>query len=636
MEDRGKKKHIDDVESFQTAIWKSLFTALDKNPHAIFLFDQNLHILALNESAERLSQLINDSRIETGNLFLDAFPPMAHTQLLRAIQPGLQGEVSTLEFEFSTDKGLIPYSLTFSPLKPGEGQAVAILCVAVERTQPNLPHSAIPVKQAPVDAQISLRTAALEETNRKLQLEIERRLDAEKALRTSELFFRQNFQGLPDPTLIWSKDSVGEIRLEAANEAAASLIKSRVQDLTGLTLEDFYSHALQFISLVQKAFTTGDTRHIELLFTSNFIRDEKWVLCDFIRLSDQHVLNILRDITPEKDRQKIDEDTRNQIELLRQAMTAFTSVLNLEQVFKNVLEYLKKLIPHDRVILFLLEGAYLRVRATSGFSENEDPIDTLIPAQNPQFEAINRNRVPIFLTNAKEYRPFESLGPLNCGKAWLGVPLLGHGQVLGYLSIYAQNSAIYENEHTRLAEIFANEASIAIENARLFQQVQQLAVTDELSGYYNRRYFYELVDLELARSKRYDHPVSLLMIDLDHFKEVNDKYGHATGDQVLRNICDQIRHAVRESDILGRHGGEEFVLLLPETSLDKAIEVAERLCRMIEAHRVRVDGIELSITVSIGAAAIGTECSDSDQLFQHADQAMYLAKQAGRNQVKSV
>jgi len=115
---------------------------------------------------------------------------------------------------------------------------------------------------------------------------------------------------------------------------------------------------------------------------------------------------------------------------------------------------------------------------------------------------------------------------------------------------------IYESSQTRLAEIFANEASIAIENARLFQQVQQMAITDELTCAYNRRYFFELVDLELARSRRYNHPVSLLMIDVDLFKTINDRYGHATGDQVLKAICAEIDGAVRESDTLGRYGGE--------------------------------------------------------------------------------
>jgi len=632
MSDREKGFHIDDIKFFQATAWRRLFASLDSNPQAFILFDEKLKILALNKRAEEFFSGALSYLQSIDKPFLDGFPQTAHAQLLDAIQPALDGNISHLDYEFSTSRGQASYSMVFSPLLPMDGPVTGILCSVTAKME-NEPGGIGPslIFTGP-GAQRDPHATALEEINRQLRQDIEQHLEIESNLQANELFFRQSFHGLPDPILIWLKDSEGEIRLAMANQAAADLIGSRVQDLTGLTLDDFYAHALPFISLVQNAFTDGDTRQVELRFTSNLTEDEKWVLCDFIRLSEQHVMNILRDISREKDRQRIDEDTRNQIELLRLAMTAFTSVLNIDQVLKNVLEYLEKLIPNDRVILFLLEGADLQVRATRGFPREDDPVDLMLPAQNPQFEAINRNRLPLFLTNARDYRPFESLGALNCGKSWLGVPLLSHGQILGYLSIYAAEAGLYDSSHTRLAEIFANEASIAIENARLFQQVQQLAVTDELSGFYNRRYFYELLDMELARSKRYNRPVSLLVIDLDHFKQVNDRYGHATGDQVLKKICEAIRRVVRESDILGRHGGEEFVLLLPETPVDRALEVADRLCHMVAANPVEVDQIRIDVTISIGVSAAGPGCMDSDSLFRCADHAMYQSKQAGRNQ----
>lgn len=632
MSDREKGFHIDDIKFFQATAWRRLFASLDSNPQAFILIDEKLSVLALNKRAVDFFSDVNNNLVSIDQPFLDGFPHTAHTQLVSAIQPALQGNVSCLDYEFSTSRGLASFSLLFSPLVPADEPVIAILCSVTANPKVDREKVNAPPETSRSGLQRDTHTAALEEVNRQLRQEIEQHLEVESDLQANELFFRQSFHGLPDPILIWRKDHEGEIRLAMANQAAADLIGSRVEDLTGLTLDDFYSHALHFISLVQNAFTDSDTRQVELRFTSNLTEVEKWVLCDFIRLSNQLVMNILRDISREKDRQRIDEDTRNQIELLRLAMTAFTSVLNIDQVLKNVLEFLEKLIPNDRVMLFLLEGADLQVRATRGFPREEDPVDLMLPAQNPQFEAINRNRLPLFLTNAREYRPFESLGALNCGKSWLGVPLLSHGQLLGYLSIYAAEAGLYDSSHTRLAEIFANEASIAIENARLFQQVQQLAVTDELSGFYNRRYFYELLDMELARSKRYNRPVSLLVIDLDHFKEVNDRYGHATGDLVLKKICEAIHRVVRESDILGRHGGEEFVLLLPETPVDRALEVADRLCHMVAANPVEVDQIRIDVTISIGVAAAGPGCMDSDGLFRCADHAMYQAKQAGRNQ----
>ncbi len=625
--------HSDEIRSFQAEAWKSVVAALDTNPHAFFLFGEDLHLMALNASARQLAIRINETPVAVGNLLLDAFPPLAHSQLMKAIRACFQGGGETLDFEFSTENGMIRHSLIFTPLTPKDGLVPAALCLAVE--QSGLDFSNLIARQEPIDARISGQAAAVEESNRRLQQDISHRLSENPDFQTGEAFFRENFEGLPDPTLVWRGDPQGEIRLAAANQAAAKFFGGESQHLIGLTLEDFYSHALQFIGLVQDAFSGTNTRHIELRFTCELMQEETWVLCDFIRLSDRHVLNILRDITPEKDRQRIDDDNRNLVELLRQAMTAFTSVLNLDQVMDNVLEYLQKVIPHDRVLLFLVDGDQLLVAATRGFANDDDPLGASVSEKNPQYEAINRNRTPLFLSNAKDYKPFESLGSLNAGKSWLGVPLLGRGQVLGYLSIYSDHPGIYESGQTQLAEIFANEASIAIENARLFQQVQQMAITDELTCAYNRRYFFELVDLELARSRRYNHPVSLLMIDVDLFKTINDRYGHAAGDQVLRDLCGQIDKAVRESDTLGRYGGEEFVLLLPETPLDKAAEVAERLRRMIENYRVKVDGLEISVTLSIGVGAIGPDCKDTDTLVRRADRAMYRAKEAGRNRVSS-
>jgi diguanylate cyclase (GGDEF)-like protein len=531
--------------------------------------------------------------------------------------------------------GSSPWSLYFSPLIAPAGQVPSVLLNIVEAQNSGQTEIWLRRQQEQVDEQVMLRTAALEESNRQLRREIEKLLKSDVEANASEPFFWQNFLNLPDPILIWGKDDEGEIRLVFANQAAANLSNSQVDDMTGLLLEDFYVNSMQFTGLVETAFSAGKSRQEEFSFVSHVTQDQKWVTCDCIRLSELFVLNILRDISQQKNRQQMDETARNQIELLRQAMTAFTSVLNMEQVLKNVLEYLQKLIPYDRVILYMLDGSKLHVQAAGGFSPANDPLDLEITARNPQFEAINRNRTPLFLPNALEYRPFESLGPLNCGQSWLGVPLLGHGQVLGYLSIYSDTPALYGSEHTRLAEIFANEASIAIENARLFEQVQLLAVTDELTGFYNRRYFYELVEMELARARRYHHATSLILMDIDYFKAVNDRFGHTTGDLVLKELCGQIRRAVRESDILGRHGGEEFVLLLPETPRDKAIEAAERLRALVESHPIRSGENEINITISLGVATVSEACNTADGLFGCADTAMYQAKQAGRNKVSA-
>jgi diguanylate cyclase (GGDEF)-like protein/PAS domain S-box-containing protein len=161
----------------------------------------------------------------------------------------------------------------------------------------------------------------------------------------------------------------------------------------------------------------------------------------------------------------------------------------------------------------------------------------------------------------------------------------------------------------------------------------ELATTDGLTGLFNRRRFMELAEAELGRARRYRRPMTMLMMDIDHFKRVNDTHGHDVGDEVLRELARVSRAALREPDILGRLGGEEFGVLLPETADGPALEVAERLRRAIENTPIATAAGELRITVSIGAAASDTDGESVAGLLKRADVALYEAKQAGRNRV---
>ncbi|HSO82908.1 diguanylate cyclase [Thiocapsa sp.] len=170
-------------------------------------------------------------------------------------------------------------------------------------------------------------------------------------------------------------------------------------------------------------------------------------------------------------------------------------------------------------------------------------------------------------------------------------------------------------------------------NARLFQQVRVLADTDPLTELLNRRRFSELAEVEFARAKRYSTPIAVIMLDIDHFKQVNDTYGHAVGDQVLKAISERLR-AVRVSDILARYGGEELVALCPETNAREAERFAERLRLALQQHAVETTEGPLQIPASIGVAMLEGGVENLDALIDRADQALYAAKSAGRNCVR--
>ena len=351
------------------------------------------------------------------------------------------------------------------------------------------------------------------------------------------------------------------------------------------------------------------------------------------RLDEHHGLSLFRDITAEKEKLLNEENSRTQTEHLRQAMTTFTSVLNLGELQTRVLSSLRNLISYDKALLFFLEQERVTCVAEAGFGEEKVLVGKHLLASNPQFEALNRNRVPLYLSNAQDYRPFISLGEFNCGKSWLGVPLISHGQIIGYISIYNDLPDLYSSRDADLALTFASEAAIAFENANLFEQLQKMATLDGLTEIYNRRYFFELAEIELRRTRRYQKNLSLVMLDIDNFKRVNDEFGHSYGDKVLQKISQCMREEMRDLDLVGRYGGEEFIILLPETSLEDALEAAERLRKAIEGNsEINPQGQSI-VTVSLGVAGLEGDTRTFDDLIQQADKALYRAKQAGKNQV---
>ncbi len=169
----------------------------------------------------------------------------------------------------------------------------------------------------------------------------------------------------------------------------------------------------------------------------------------------------------------------------------------------------------------------------------------------------------------------------------------------------------------------------------LLEKVEVMAVTDPLTGLYNRRRFYEALKKEFAAAKRYHHPLTCLMLDIDYFKRINDEYGHAMGDEVLKEIGKILSSSLREVDIPARYGGEEFVILFPHTPKDKAIVVAERIMDKIRKTRFKHGGKEVSLTVSIGIASTeNIEDGSDDDLVRYADSALYIAKEKGRNRLE--
>ena len=215
----------------------------------------------------------------------------------------------------------------------------------------------------------------------------------------------------------------------------------------------------------------------------------------------------------------------------------------------------------------------------------------------------------------------------------LAVPLRTSGAVVGVLALYrgADERPFDDNDEDALGTL-AGQASIALENVHLHREAERLSTTDPLTGVWNFRYLSMSLAREIERSTRFDRPLAVLMLDLDHFKQVNDVYGHARGDAVLRELAERVQEQIREVDTFARYGGEEFVVVLPETTLEGAAQLAERICVAVRREPFRSEGEEpLTVTVSIGGAAFPEHGSSPATLMRAADKALYEAKGQGRD-----
>jgi diguanylate cyclase (GGDEF)-like protein/PAS domain S-box-containing protein len=342
----------------------------------------------------------------------------------------------------------------------------------------------------------------------------------------------------------------------------------------------------------------------------------------------------ITDITERVNFERNAEKAKVQAEALQEAMAELSSQLDLSQVLRRILLSLRKILAFDSATLFLKVDDQLKVVAARGFKNTSRLIDKTFPADNMLLNAIQKLEKPIILEDAQADPRFAGWEGANSVRGWLGVPLIRRGQFLGFLTIDSYSVGAYHDEDALIAQTFADEAAIMIENARLYEKAQQMATFDALTGIHNRRYFFEEASKEFKRNQRYGNHLSVIMIDIDHFKLINDRFGHAAGDKVLIQFVDRVKKQVRSSDILARYGGEEFSILLPETGLDQARQFAERIREEVAFQPFNTGEAETYITISLGVAEYTEDVTQLDELIGRSDKAMYEAKQFGRNRVR--
>jgi diguanylate cyclase (GGDEF)-like protein len=215
----------------------------------------------------------------------------------------------------------------------------------------------------------------------------------------------------------------------------------------------------------------------------------------------------------------------------------------------------------------------------------------------------------------------------------LALPLIANEEPLGaaLISFHARHS--FNAREIAMGEQAAGQIALAVYKVRLLEELQRQAIVDELTGVYNYRGLRELGKREVERAQRFERPLSALFFDIDHFRAFNNRYSHAVGNLVLRSVAQQALANVRSVDFVSRFGGEEFVVLIPETELAAAVKIAERLRTSVAETQVETKYGPLSVTISLGVAELTADVPDLDALLDNANRAEHQAKEQGRNRV---
>jgi len=338
-----------------------------------------------------------------------------------------------------------------------------------------------------------------------------------------------------------------------------------------------------------------------------------------------------------------DEKHRSEeLKALNRIGIAINADRDFDRVLETIFEQCKSIIDLDTFYLALYDAEKEELRFPI-FNDGDERI-TMAPrsiASNPGISGrIIKNRTSLSMPDASIPEVQQSLGVVRAGgipsRAYIGVPLMYGDKVLGVMSVQSRQPNAYTAHQVQLMETIAAQSAIAIENARLNGELQHMSITDGLTGAIIFRHLMELGPLEFSKAKRHGRALSLLFLDIDGFSDFNSRFGHATGNEVLKAVVDCARSCVREIDFFARYGGEEFVIVLPETPPEEAAIVGERVRAGVEALRVPSQVIPggLNVTISIGVSSLAQGTADFQDLLNAANAAERRAKENGRNRVE--
>ena len=344
----------------------------------------------------------------------------------------------------------------------------------------------------------------------------------------------------------------------------------------------------------------------------------------------------------EKDRKKLSQANQKLNERVLELYTLYnisktlSLSLQLDELFETAMKVIGETLNVSQYNLMLLDEAtgLLYMQAIHGFEDDNVRKAVLTPGEGLAGKVLKDGNAVVVdnVSKTGEWIYHESEEPIK--GSYLGVPLKRpNGDPIGVVNAHKNKIKSFAKDDLRLFEAVAENVAISLENARTYQRTKELSHRDDLTGLYNRRYFFVRFEREVERGKRYNRMFSLILMDLDHFKRYNDTYGHLSGDRALQEVAKALRNQIRKVDIIARYGGEEFVVVLPETHKEDALMVADKLRESVsEIGLGAKEGGDL-LTITAGVSSFPLDSTESLELIEIADKALYLGKAGGRNRV---
>jgi diguanylate cyclase (GGDEF)-like protein/PAS domain S-box-containing protein len=347
------------------------------------------------------------------------------------------------------------------------------------------------------------------------------------------------------------------------------------------------------------------------------------------------VLGTLMDITERKQAEEEIRRYTKQLEALFNIGATVSQTLNLEELLDSVLDNVLMVMGVEVGGIFLLDKqtSKLLLKTHRGMSPEFARRVQVVSIGDGFIGQVAKLGKPILAEDVSADSKLSWMRKMGDGiQSFAAVPIMAKEKILAVMGVGSGKYRKFPDWEMQMLDTIANQIGMAIENAQLYEHALELAFTDGLTGLYNRRYIMEQIEREFIRAQRSKAPLSLIMVDLDELKAINDRFGHHEGDGFLKEVARIVKVNTRASDVAARWGGDEFMLLAPGTDSRSASKIAERIRTQVERYKIKLEGEEVGITVSAGIVSYPAHASVVEELLKKADEAMYNAKRGGKNQ----